>query len=152
MLATSTAKAKWVRISWRKVGLVLALIKGKTVDKANAILEATNKRATVPVRKVIMSAFANINHDRQEKLLEKEVVVKTIKADDGPMLKRYRAATMGRATPIRHRTAHISVQLEAVEKIEKTEKNEKTEKADKAENTVKKPLKAVGTTKKSEKK
>jgi len=108
----SKAEAKYVRISARKVRLVLDLIKGKTVEDAAAILENVNKRAAGVVRKVVDSAFANANHDRQEKLLSKDVVISGISADGGPMLRRYRAATMGRASVIRHRTAHIRVELD----------------------------------------
>ncbi len=109
----SKAKAKYIRMSPRKVRLVMELIKGKTVADANAILGTLNKRASGPIKKVIDSALANINFDRQEKLLEKDIVISKIRADGGPMLTRYRAATMGRATPIRHRTVHIGVELDA---------------------------------------
>lgn len=105
------AKVKYVRISARKARLVIDLVKGKTVEQANYILDNVNKRARSPIKKVLNSAFANANHDRQEKLLSKDVFISDIKADGGPMLMRYRAATMGRATPVRHRTAHIYVEL-----------------------------------------
>jgi large subunit ribosomal protein L22 len=115
------AEAKYVRISPRKVRLVLDLVKGKTVENANYILGNANKRAGGPVKKVINSAFANANFGKQEKLLAKDVYISKIKADVGPMLVRYRAATMGRATPIRHRTAHIYVELERVQTGEQEE-------------------------------
>ena len=106
------AEAKYVRMSPTKVRLVVDLIKGKTVEEAQFILDNLNKRACTPIKKVVNSAFANANNDRQEKLLTKEVVISSIKSNGGPMYKRYRAATMGRATPIRHRTTHISVELD----------------------------------------
>ena len=121
----SKAKAKYVRMSPKKVRLVMKLVKGKTVEDANAILGSVNKRAGGPIKKVINSAFAGINLDRQEKLLEKDVVISKIKADGGPMLTRYRAATMGRATPIRHRTVHIGVELD--ETVVKETKNKQSE-------------------------
>ncbi|MFH1552731.1 MAG: 50S ribosomal protein L22 [Candidatus Omnitrophota bacterium] len=108
------AETKYVRISARKTRLVIDLVKGKTVEEANSILDNVNKKACVPIKKTIGSAFANANHDRQEKFLSKDVFISAIRADGGPMLQRYRAATMGRATPIRHRTAHIYVELDAV--------------------------------------
>ncbi|HNX91689.1 MAG TPA: 50S ribosomal protein L22, partial [Candidatus Omnitrophota bacterium] len=74
------------------------------------------------------SAFANLNHSRQDKILAKDVIVSCAKADVGPMLMRFRAATMGRATAIRHRTAHIIIELDkAVVKAEKAVKTEKKE-------------------------
>ncbi|MBU0683787.1 MAG: 50S ribosomal protein L22 [Candidatus Omnitrophota bacterium] len=108
------AEAKYVRISARKARLVSELIKGKTVEEANFILENVNKRASEPICKVVNSAFANLNNNRSEKMLSKEIVISGIKIDGGPMLKRFRAATMGRASAIRHRTAHIYVELDKV--------------------------------------
>jgi len=112
-METKRAEAKYVRIAPRKVRLVADLIKGKSVEEANYILDNVNKRAVAPLKKVLNSAFANINHNRQEKFLSKDTFISTVKATEGPMLKRYRAATMGRATSIRHRTAHISIELRA---------------------------------------
>ncbi len=110
----ANAKTKYVRASARKVRLVMDLIKGKTVDEANYILDNANKRAGRFIKKTLNSAFANANFNKQEKLLSKDVYISAIKADEGPMFMRYRAATMGRATPIRHRTSHIYVELEQV--------------------------------------
>ena len=110
----SRAEAKYIRMSARKARLVIELVRGKTVEEANSILDSVNKRASIPIRKVLNSAFANANHDKQEKFLSKDVFVSAIRADGGPMLQRYRAATMGRATPIRHRTSHIYVELDKI--------------------------------------
>jgi large subunit ribosomal protein L22 len=125
------AKVKYLRSSARKVRLVLDLVKGKTVEESNFILDNINKGSASSVKKVVDSAFANLNNLREDKLLEKDVFISSITADGGPMLKRYRAATMGRATPIRHRTVHISVELDEVvrdkEIKEVKQKNKKTE-------------------------
>lgn len=110
----ASARAKYIRVSARKVRLVIELIKGKTVEEANVILDNVNKRACAFLKKVLNSAFANANHNKQEKLLSKDLYISDIKADGGPMLRRYRAATMGRAAPIRHRTAHIYIALDQV--------------------------------------
>ena len=128
----SKAKAKYIRTSPTKARLVIDLIKGKTVDEANAILDTVNKGASSSIKKVLNSAFSNANFNKQEKYLSKDVIISQIKVDGGPMLMRYRAATMGRATPIRHRTAHIYLELEVTrgklqKKTEKTvKKNDKT--------------------------
>jgi len=108
----SKAVAKYVRISASKSRLVSDLIKGKTVEEANSILKNINKRAGEPILKVISSAFANANNSLSEKLLSKEVFISGIRINCGPMLKRFRAATMGRAAAIRHRTAHIYIELD----------------------------------------
>lgn len=108
------AKVKYIRMSARKTRLVLDLVKGKTVENANFILDTVNKKAGEPVRKLLDSAFANANNDRQEKFLSKDLFISAIRADGGPSLMRFRAATMGRATAIRHRTAHIYIELDQV--------------------------------------
>lgn len=106
------AYGKYLRISPRKLGLVVDLIKGKTLEDAMAILDNINKRARFPLKKTINSAFANLNSVRSDKLLSKDVVITVLRAEGGPMLHRYRAATMGRATPVKHRTSHIYVELD----------------------------------------
>jgi large subunit ribosomal protein L22 len=108
------AQAKYIRMSPKKARLVLDLLRGKTVEEANYILDNMNKRASRPVKKVLNSAFANLNQNKPEaeKALSKDVYISVIKADSGPYLMRYRAATMGRATPIRHRTAHLYVEID----------------------------------------
>lgn len=123
----ASAKSKYVRISARKVRLVTELLKGKTVEEANVILDNVNKRASTVLKKVLNSAFANANQDKQEKLLSKDLYISTIKADGGPMLRRYRAATMGRAAIIRHRTAHLYIELDQVKgaKPQKVKKGSK---------------------------
>ncbi|MBD3426037.1 MAG: 50S ribosomal protein L22 [Candidatus Omnitrophica bacterium] len=123
----ASAKSKYVRISARKVRLVTELLKGKTVEEANVILDNVNKRACTVLKKVLNSAFANANQDKQEKLLSKDLYISTIKADGGPMLRRYRAATMGRAAIIRHRTAHLYIELDQVKgaKPQKVKKGSK---------------------------
>jgi large subunit ribosomal protein L22 len=132
------AEAKYVRMSPRKAGLVVDLLKGKTVEQANFILDNVNKGAAVPIKKVLGSAFANANFNRQEKFLSKDLYISKLLANGGPMLVRFRAATMGRATSVRHRTTHLCVELEAVEvvreKSEKIEKKSIKRKKTKAEN------------------
>jgi large subunit ribosomal protein L22 len=118
------AKAKYVRMSARKARLVGGLIRNKNLEEAGFILDNTNKRACGPIKKVILSAFANANQTRTEKLLMTDVYISGIQIDGGPMFRRYRAATMGRATPIRHRTSHICVQLDEVIKEKQTDKKE----------------------------
>ena len=126
MLAKATAK--YVRMSARKARLVVELIKNKNLEEVNFILDSANKGACRPIKKVVLSAFANANQLRSEKLLMSDVYLSVVKVDGGPMFRRYRAATMGRATPIRHRTAHIHVQLDEVIK-EEPKKIEKKQEA-----------------------
>ena len=105
------AKAKFVRIAPRKARLVADEIRGKSVPEAGALLRFTNKRAAKIVGEVLNSAAANAEHNDDADPYE--LRVKTIKVDEGPTIKRYRPRAMGRATMIRKRTSHISIELEA---------------------------------------
>ncbi len=105
------AVAKYVRITPRKVRLVADEIRGKSYPEAVSLLRFTNKRAAKIVGDVLNSAAANAEHN--EDADPDELRVKTVKVDEGPMIKRYKARAMGRATMIRKRSSHITVELEA---------------------------------------
>lgn len=104
------AIAKGVRISPRKVGVVAALVRGRTVSDALTILEHTPRRSAIPVRKVIESARANAEYNHNYKA--DSLVISQISVAPGPRYKRYRPAAHGRALPFMHRTSHISVIVE----------------------------------------
>ena len=105
------AVAKYLRIAPRKARLVADEIRGKGYADAVSTLQFTNKRAASLVGDVINSAASNAenNHD----LDVDDLFVREIRVDDGPTIKRYRARAMGRATMIRKRTSHITVELGA---------------------------------------
>lgn len=105
----SKARARYIRISPRKARLVIDLIRGEKVNRALVILANLNKKARVSVEKVLKSAVHNARLNPALKTAE--LLVSKITADKGPMLKRYRAQAMGRATMIRHRTTHLTVEL-----------------------------------------
>jgi large subunit ribosomal protein L22 len=105
------ATAKYVRITPRKVRLVADEIRGKSYPEAISLLRFTNKRAAKILSEVLNSAAANAEHNLDADA--DELRVKTVKVDDGPTIKRYKARAMGRATMIRKRTSHITVELEA---------------------------------------
>ena len=104
------ARAKFIRMSPRKVRLVVDLVRGLKVQDALNQLKFLNKDAATPVYKVIASAAANAKHNF--KLDPEKLFVKTITADGGPVLHRWRARAFGRAAPIRKRTTHLSVILD----------------------------------------
>lgn len=105
------AVAKHIRISPYKVRIVLDIIRGKGVKEAIAILENTPKSASDPVRKVVMSAVANAEHNLG---MDKDnLFVAECYADQGPTLKRVRPVSKGRAYRILKRTSHITVVLDA---------------------------------------
>jgi ribosomal protein L22 len=103
------AQAKYVRSSPRKARLVVDHIRGKSVEEARAILAHTPRAAAVPVLKVLESAIANAEHNHE--LLPEELRVFQVLVDEGPTLKRFRPRALGRATKIRKRTSHITINL-----------------------------------------
>ncbi len=107
------ATAKHVRIAPDKVRVVLALIRGKSVEDAMAILQATPKAASEAVFKVLNSAAANAEHNLE--LPVDSLYVAEAYADCGPSLKRYQPVSKGRAHHILKRTSHITVILDTKE-------------------------------------
>jgi large subunit ribosomal protein L22 len=105
------AVAKYVRITPRKARLVADEIRGKSYPEAVSLLRFTNKRAAKIMSEVLNSAAANAEHNLDAD--PDELKVKSVKVDEGPMIKRYKARAMGRATMIRKRSSHITVELEA---------------------------------------
>ncbi len=106
------AIARHVRMSPRKVRLVVDQIRGRSVNEAYAILQFSKKGAAEPVGKTLRSAVANAQvkaQDDGDVLDVDELMIRECFVDEGPMLKRWRAAAQGRAAPRRHRTSHITV-------------------------------------------
>lgn len=107
------AYAKYVRISPRKVSVVLNLIRGKDVKLAKAILEHTPKAACEPLLKLLKSAVANAenNHSMDTSVL----YVAECSVSQGPILKRIRPRAQGRAFRIDKKTSHITLVLKEKE-------------------------------------
>ncbi|NLB91587.1 MAG: 50S ribosomal protein L22 [Clostridiales bacterium] len=104
------AHVRHVRISSRKVKIVIDLIRGKSVDEALAILMYTPKAASPIVSKLLNSAIANaVNNQEMDK---DSLYVAEIYANPGPTMKRYLPRSRGSAAPILKRTSHISVILD----------------------------------------
>ena len=113
------AKQRYVRISSRKVQLVIDLVRGKNIEEAFSILRFTPKAAAEPVRKLIKSAYSNaVNQIGSLDLNSEDVTVQTIVVEQGPTMKRWLPRAMGRATPIMKRTSHIRVELNVPEPVE----------------------------------
>lgn len=112
------AIARHVRMSPRKVRLVVDQIRGRSVNDAYAVLRFSKKAASDPVGKTLRSAVANAQYKAQEAgeaLDVDDLFVSEVFVDEGPTLKRWRAAAMGRASPIRKRTSHITVVVDVKE-------------------------------------
>ncbi|MEQ8329635.1 MAG: 50S ribosomal protein L22 [Longimicrobiales bacterium] len=106
------AIARHVRMSARKVRLVVDQIRGKSVNEAYAILQFSKKNAAEPVGKTLRSAVANAQFKAGESddfVDVDDLFVRECFVDEGPTLRRWRARAQGRAAPIRKRTSHITV-------------------------------------------
>jgi large subunit ribosomal protein L22 len=98
---------KGIHISPRKVAVVAALVRGRTVADAMTILEHTPRRAAIAVSKTVRSAQANAEHNHNFK--PDSLFITEISVTPGPRFKRFRAAARGRANKFQHKTSHIRV-------------------------------------------
>lgn len=99
-----------LRMSPRKVRLVVDVVRGLRVNDALTHLQFMPKAAAKPVWKLLKSAIANAEHNQQ--LNAADLWVKTAYVDGGPVLKRSHPRAHGRAAPIRKRTSHIMLVLD----------------------------------------
>ncbi len=97
------------RISPQKARLVADQIRGMPVEKAEQLLSFSPKKAAHMVKKVLLSAVANAEHNDGADI--DELKVATIMVDVGPILKRGRARAKGRGARIFKRTSHITVMV-----------------------------------------
>lgn len=111
------AISKGARMSPRKVSEVAALVRGRTVAEAVVILDHTPRRAANAVKKAIISAGANAEHNQN--LKPDSLVISAITVTAGPRFKRYRPAARGRALPFQRKTSHIKVLIEGEKRVAK---------------------------------
>jgi large subunit ribosomal protein L22 len=111
------ASALGVRMSPRKVAVVAALIRGRSVDDALVILSHTPRRSAEAVRKVVESAKANATHNHNYKA--DGLRITEIRVATGPSIKRYRPAAHGRALPFLRRSSHIYVEVDGEQRVAK---------------------------------
>lgn len=104
------AVLRYARISPRKVRPVVPLVKGKRPEEAIAILFSVKKKASQYLIELLRSAMANAK--RIQGVDVANLYISNIVANGGPQMKRFRAASMGRAGMIRKRTSHITVELD----------------------------------------
>jgi large subunit ribosomal protein L22 len=118
---------KFIRISPKKIRVVVAAIKGMSPGKAVEILPYVHKKAAEPLQKTIKSAIANA---QMQNAKVEDLQFKEIQIGEGPRLKRGMAAPKGRYHPILKRMSHIRVVLKTSEvKKQKPEKKGKVSKA-----------------------
>lgn len=112
------AVARDVRMSPRKMRLVVDEVRGKNVNDAYAILQFSRKAAAEPIDKVLKSAVANAVYqaDQEGEVLDvDELYVTEAYVDEGRTLRRWRPRAFGRATPIRKRSSHVTVVVDTRE-------------------------------------
>ena len=110
----SKASAPFVRISPRKVRYVIDLIRAKSVAQAQSILAGSPRRAGGILQKLLGQALDAAQKNSQ--VAPEDLIVSKVLADGGPSMKRFRAATMGRANRIKKRTSHIQIELDFAKK------------------------------------
>ncbi len=91
----------------RKTRLLVALVRGMSVEAARAQLAFSAKQSATPILKVLNSAVANATTNL--KMDPKGLVVTKAWVDEGPSFFRYTPKAHGRATPVRHRMSHITI-------------------------------------------
>src|SRR3954454_15637372 len=133
------ATARYVRTSAQKAGLVLALIRGKDVNRALATLQFTRKAIAADISKVLRSAIANATNKEGFSGDVDRLFVSACYANQGPSAKRVRPAPMGRAFRVLKRTAHLTVQV-----AERAEKFVAVGKTTDGENRPKRPQRQKG--------
>jgi len=107
------ATARYVRLSPTKARRVIDLIRGLDAGQAVNVLRFAPQAASEPVGKVLASAMANAENNKQ--LDPATLRVSQAYVDEGPTLERFRPRAQGRAYRIRKRTSHITVVVESVQ-------------------------------------
>jgi large subunit ribosomal protein L22 len=105
----ATASLKYLRITPRKVRVVADLIRGKKVDQALAQLAYVEKRAALPLAKLLRSAVANADQASKGQLDVDRLYVRELQVGQGPSLRRFMPRAMGRAFKVLKKTSHISI-------------------------------------------
>ena len=106
----SRAVAKYVRVSPRKVRLIMDQIRGKNVEEAMNLLSFSPQKGAGILKKLLNSAIANAQQNSEVDI--DNLYIHRIYADEGPVLKRFRPRAMGRATRIIKRTSHLTIGLD----------------------------------------
>jgi len=114
----SSAIQRTTRQSPYKMRLVIDQIRGKDVNEALGLLKFSKKHAAVQIAKVLNSAVANAefkSREGNEPVDVDTLYIKHAVVNEGPALRHYMPAAQGRATPIRKRTSHVEIILDARE-------------------------------------
>ena len=108
----ASAHLKYLRITPRKVRIVADLIRGKKVGAALSMLAYVEKRAALPLAKLLRSAVANAEQASKNQQFDADrLTVKSLMVDQGPSLRRFMPRAMGRAFKVLKKTSHISLTI-----------------------------------------
>ena len=107
-----------MKTSPRKLRLVADVVRSLEPNKAIELLPHTNKRAALPLQKVIKSAVANA----VDRGVAGNLIIKEIQVNEGPRLKRGRAVSRGRWHPYQRKMSHVRIVLETVEDVAESTK------------------------------
>jgi len=104
---------RYARNTPRKMRYVVDMIRNKPIPEAQRILKYTPKRASYFLHKLVNSALANATN-RDVNLAPEHLIISSITVGDGPAFKRWRSASMGRATQVKKRTSHVTIVLKTI--------------------------------------
>lgn len=111
-MTIARAIQRTTRQSPYKMRLVIDQIRGMNVNEALALLKFSKKHAAKQIEKTLSSAVANAEYqarERDEAFDADTLFVEHAIVNEGPKLKRFMPAAMGRATPIQKRTSHVEI-------------------------------------------
>lgn len=129
------AKSKHLRLSPRKLRLVADLIRGLSLNEALDVLGTLNQRAAHPILLTLKQGIGNAVNNFD--LLKDSLKIKEIQVQEAPTLKRWRAASRGRAHRLQKRTSHLQITLSG----QKSQEKPKTLPKEKSASGRKKPAK-----------
>lgn len=101
------AVARYIRMAPRKLRLVARAINGRPVPEARGILEFSTRRAARTMAKVLRSAVANAENNKN--LNPEDLVVHRAWVDEGPTGKGWTPRARGRASMVHKRTSHVTI-------------------------------------------
>jgi large subunit ribosomal protein L22 len=107
VVTLATAFARDVRVTPRKIRYVADAIRGKDVEEALALLKRTNKSASTPLYKLVLSAKSNAVNNFG--LAEDKLYIAEIQASDGKRMKRFTPRAKGSASPVVKRMSNIRI-------------------------------------------
>jgi len=107
----TTIKLRYIKQSSKKIRFVLNAVQGTKVPHALNILDNINKKAAFFISKAIKSGVSNLTNNSEENININDLYIVNAFVNQGPSLKRFRPAAMGRATPILKRSSHLTLTL-----------------------------------------